>query len=88
MSESEASYELEDLFAEEEVYMVDDEVGGRDTGLAAIESGDFVLGEDPYQDDPIADEEWIRRYNEEMEEEKLRNEELTRRLNFSTDLSL
>ena len=80
----------------EEEYLVEDEDGEysssttTSTGRPQIASPG--LGQqkvdDPYQDDPIADEEWSKRYEAEMEEEERRNVELRNRLNGKTEVRL
>ena len=41
----------------------------------------------PYQDEPLADEEWLRAYNQRQEAKRELEGELTRRLNTSLDVS-
>ncbi len=43
--------------------------------------------EDPYADDPIADEEWMENYRRERQVELRRNEELENRLNGTSEVN-
>ena len=88
---SESSYESEDVYYDVEEYVVEEEDGGMEQATASNDdlASSFGLGlrmEDPYCDDPIADEEWTRKYREEMEEEKRRNIELENRFNGNKDV--
>lgn len=60
-------------------------------GVSECELEDTVTDEHeqgPYAGEPLADEEWLAQYNQQNDEREQRDEELTSRLDGTTELRL
>ena len=59
----------------------EEEIEGLAGAVGAVDIDEDAEIDRPYMGEPLADENWLRNYNNRREEERQRNEMLTRRLN-------
>ena len=59
----------------------EEEIEGLAVAVGAAAIDDDAEIDRPYMGEPLADENWLRNYNHQREEDRQRNEMLVRRLN-------